>query len=160
MSTTGTTSLAPEGLESGAPPQGVIELSDDELEGLIASFAAVSNAGPSDNGPSASWVTTLPDTSGDWEFARRLSTELNREEIPGDRELAWKLFVELNREALKTLGDRALVDLVSDYKDVEEGDACEGEDAAAPGDKEEEGTAAIDGPPEQAVVPPSPPPSA
>jgi len=52
------------------------------------------------------------------------------------------------------------VDLVSDGEDVEEGHIGEGEYAAVPGDKEEEGTTAIDGPPEQAVVPPSPPPSA
>lgn len=109
MSTAGTTSLAPEGLESGAPPHGVIELSDNESKGLMASFVATANSGPS-----VPRVTTAPDTSGDWEFARRLSTELNREEIPSDRKFAQKLFVELNREALGTPGDRALVDLVSD----------------------------------------------
>ena len=83
MSTAGTTSLAPEGLESGAPPHGVIELSDDESEGLVASFVDTANSGPS-----VPWVTTTPNTSGDWEFARRLSTELNREEIPSDSEFA------------------------------------------------------------------------
>ena len=46
----------------------------------MASFAATA-----DTGPSIPRVTTTLDTSGDWEFARRLSAELNREEIPDDR---------------------------------------------------------------------------
>ena len=48
----------------------------------------MSNADPSNVGPSTSWVTTLPNMSPDLEFARWLSTELNWEEILGDRELA------------------------------------------------------------------------
>ena len=50
-------------------------------------------------------VATIPDTSGDREFAHRVSIELNREEIHGDGELASKIFVELNREALGIPGD-------------------------------------------------------
>ena len=38
------------------------------------------------------------------------------------------------------------MDLVSDDKDVKEGHTSEGEEAATPGDKEEEGTVAIDRP--------------
>jgi hypothetical protein len=64
-STAGIASLAPEGLGLGAPPQGVIELSDDESEGLIASFTGVGGTSPSDAGPSTPQVTTLPDMSGD-----------------------------------------------------------------------------------------------
>ena len=86
--TVGITTLAPEGPESNAPPKGVIELSDDESEGLIASFAATASTGPSNAGPSAPRGTAVTDTSGDWEFARWLSAELNREEIPGNGELA------------------------------------------------------------------------
>jgi len=71
----------------------------------------------------------MPDMSGDWEFAR-------------------KLFIELNQEAIRIPSDGALVDLVSDEEEV------------VPGDKEEEeGTTAVDEPSEQAIMPPSSPPS-
>jgi len=157
VSTAGIAILAPEGLEPSAPPKGVIELSDDESEGLIASFAATVGTGPSDVGPSAPQVTTTPNTSDDWEFARRLSTELNWEEIPSNKELAQKLFVELNREALDTPGDGALVDLVSE----DEGDTAAGTgkvvEETTPNDEEEEGVIAPDGSPEQNAVPPGPP---
>jgi hypothetical protein len=83
----------------------------------------------------------VPDTSGDWEFAH-------------------KLFVELNWEAIETPGDGALVDLVSDNEEATEDDADEGEKEVTLGDEEEEGTVAVDGPSEQAAVPPNPPPSA
>ena len=125
--------LAPKGPESSALLKGVIELSDDESKGLIASFAATAGAGP--------------------------SAELNREEIPGDRELAWKLFVELNREAIGIPGDGGLVDLVSDDEGVAAADAGE-EKEVVPGDEEKEGTLADNGLPEQTAAVPSPPPSA
>ena len=90
--TTGIATLAPEGLESSASPKGVIELCDDESEGLNASFTATTSTGFSNASPSAPRDTAILDTSGDSEFACRLSAELNWEEIPGDRELAQKLF--------------------------------------------------------------------
>ena len=96
VGTVGITTLAPKGPKSNVVPKGVIELSDDESEGLIASFAATASTGPSNVDPSAPRGTAVPDTSGDWEFARWLSADLNREEILGDGELAYKLFVELN----------------------------------------------------------------
>jgi hypothetical protein len=157
---TGIASLAPEGLGSGALPQGVIELSDDESEGLIASFTATGGTGPFDASPSTPRVTTLPDMSGDWEFACRLSMELNREEIPGDKELAQKLFVELNREALGTTGDGALVDLVSDDEDIAAAGINGEAEKAVSSDEEEEDAATHNRSPEQADAPPSPPPSA
>jgi hypothetical protein len=127
-------------LESSALPRG-IELSDDESEDLIAPVAATAtSAGPSEAGPSAPRVTAVPNTSGDWEFTR-------------------KLFVELNQEAIGIPDDGALVDLVSDDEEAMEDDTCEGK-KVTPDDKVEEGTTTIDGSPEQAVVPPSPPPSA
>jgi hypothetical protein len=52
------------------------------------------------------------------------------------------------------------VDLVSDEEDHGEPNADEAEEDVAPGDKEEEGNAANDGPLEEGVVPPNPPPSA
>ena len=60
------------------------------------------------------------------------------------------------------------MDLISDEEDYGEPDAGEAEEVAAlggeedavPCDKEEEGTAADDGPPKQAVMPLGPPPSA
>jgi hypothetical protein len=83
----------------------------------------------------------MPDTSGDFEFAH-------------------KLFIELNREAIGIPGDEALVDPVSDDEKATEDDVGEGEKEVAPGDKVEEGTTMVDRPPEQAAMPPSPPPSA
>ena len=111
----------------------MIELSDDESKGLIASFAATAGAGP--------------------------SAELNREEIPGDRELAWKLFVELNREAIEIPGNGALVDLVSDDEGVVAVDAGEEKEVILD-DEEKEGASADVGLLEQTAVVPSPPPSA
>jgi hypothetical protein len=71
---------------SNMAPQGIIELSDDESEDLIASAAATVGTGPSEAGPSVPRVTAVPYTSGDWEFAHKLFVELNREAIgiPGD----------------------------------------------------------------------------
>jgi hypothetical protein len=126
---------------SNMPPQGIIELSDDESEDLIASTAATVGADPSEARPSTPRVPAVPNTSGDWEFAR-------------------KLFVDLNWEAIGIPDDGALVDLVSNEEEAVEDDASEGKKEVTPGDKVEEGTVAIDGSPEQAVVPPSPPPSA
>jgi hypothetical protein len=63
-SVVGITTLALEGPESSAPLKGVIELSDDESEGLIASFTAPASVDPSSTGPSTAWVTTVPNTSG------------------------------------------------------------------------------------------------
>jgi hypothetical protein len=83
----------------------------------------------------------MPNTSGDFEFSH-------------------KLFIELNREAIGIPGDEALVDPVSDDEKAMEDDAGEGEKEVAPGDKVEEGTAMVDKLSEQAVMPPSPPPSA
>lgn len=80
--------------------------------------------------------------------------------MSGDWELARKLFVELNWEAIGIPGDGALVDLVSDEEDHGEPNADEVEEDVAPGDKEEEGNAANDGPLEEGVVPPNPPPRA
>ena len=118
----------------------------------MASFIAITNTGPF-----APWVTTTPNTSGDWEFARWLSVELNQEEIPSDRELAQKLFVELNREALGIPNDGALVHLDSDDK----GDMATGigevAEGIAPNDKEEEGAIAPDGSLEQNAMPLGPP---
>ena len=125
--------LAPKGPESSALLKGVIELSDDESKGLIASFAATAGAGP--------------------------SAELNREEIPGDRELAWKLFVELNREAIEIPGNGALVDLVSDDEGVVAVDAGEEKEVIL-GDEEKEVASTDVGLPEQTATVPSPPPSA
>ena len=45
-STAGIATLAPEGLESSALLKGVIELSNDELEGLMASCAATATLVP------------------------------------------------------------------------------------------------------------------
>ena len=115
-------------LESSEPPRGIVELSDDELKDLTASVVAAASASLSEAGPSAAWVTAMPDMSGDWEFAR-------------------KLFIELNQEAIRIPSDGALVDLVSDEEEV------------VPGDKEEEGTTAVNEPSEQAIMPPSSPPS-
>ena len=53
-----------------------------------------------------------------------------------------------------------MADLVSDDEEAKEDNANEGEKEVAPGNKEEEGTMAVDGPPEQATTAPSPPPSA
>ena len=71
-SAAGIVTLAPEGPESSVPLKGVIELSDDESEGLIAFFTATADTGPSDAGPSTPRVPTVPNTSGNWEFARWL----------------------------------------------------------------------------------------
>ena len=60
-----------------APPQEVVELSDDESEGLIASVIAATSTGPSDLGPSTPRVVAKLDTSGDLELARKLFIELN-----------------------------------------------------------------------------------
>ena len=69
-----------------APPPEVVELFDDKSEGLIDSVAVAASTGPSDLGPSVPRVTVVPDMSGDWELARKLFVELNREaiRIPGD----------------------------------------------------------------------------
>ena len=83
----------------------------------------------------------MPHTSGDWEFAR-------------------KLFVELKQETIVIPGDGALVDLVSDNEEAMEDDTDECEKEVVLGNEEEEGTMAVDGPPEQATTAPSPPPSA
>ena len=64
-SAAGIITLAPEGPESSVPLKGVIELSDDESEGLIASFTATANTGPFDASPSTPRVPAVPDTSGD-----------------------------------------------------------------------------------------------
>jgi hypothetical protein len=98
--------------------------------------------------------------SGDWEFACRLSTELNWEEILGDKELAQKLFIELNREALGTTGDGALVDLVSDDENIATVGINGEAEKVVSGDEEEEDAMTHDGSPEQANAPPNPPPSA
>ena len=108
---------------------------------MTASVTAAASIGPSEARPSAPWVTAMPDTSGDWEFAR-------------------KLFVELNWEAIGIPSDGALVDLVSDDEEATEDDADEGEKEVVLGNEEEEGTMAVDGPLEQATAAPSPPPSA
>ena len=68
-SAAGIVTLAPEGPESSVPLKGVIELSDDESDGLVVSCVATATIGPSDAGPSTPWVTAVPDTSGDWEFS-------------------------------------------------------------------------------------------
>jgi hypothetical protein len=118
----------------------VVELSNDELEGLITSVIVTASAGPSDPGPSIPWVIVVPDTSGDYELAR-------------------KLFIDFNQEAIGIPGDEALVDLVSD-EDSKEPDANKAEEDTATGDEEEEGTTVDDEPSEQGVMSPSPPPSA
>ena len=69
----------------------------------------------------------MPDTSGDWEFAR-------------------KLFVELNREAIGIPGDGALVDLVSDDEEAMLGD-----------EEKEGTTAVNEPPEQAAVPPSPPP---
>ena len=53
-----------------------------------------------------------------------------------------------------------MVDLVGDDEEATEDDADEGEKEVVLGNEEEEGTMAVDGPPEQATAPPSPQPSA
>ena len=84
---------------------------------MTASVTAAASIGPSEAGPSAPWVTAVPHTSGDWEFAH-------------------KLFVELKQEAIVIPGDGALVDLVSDNGEAMEDNADEGEKKVAPGKKE------------------------
>lgn len=111
------------------------------MGGLVTSVAATASAGPSNVGPSTPRVAVVPDTSGDWEFAQ-------------------KLFVELNREAIGIPGDGALVDLVSDDEDIMEADTGKVEKEVTLGNKEEEGTAADDGPSEQVALSLCPPPSA
>jgi len=66
----------------------------------------------------------------------------------------------LNWEAIRIPSDGALVNLVSDDKDIMEANAGEAEKEVTSGDKEEEGAMADDGPSQQAIVPPNPPPSA
>ncbi|CAD6213234.1 unnamed protein product [Miscanthus lutarioriparius] len=51
--------------EDSVPPWGVIELSDDESDGLVASIAAAANIGPSEASPSPPRVAAVPNTSGD-----------------------------------------------------------------------------------------------
>ncbi|CAD6219105.1 unnamed protein product [Miscanthus lutarioriparius] len=132
---------APEESESNVLSQGVIELSNDEPEDLIASIAVAASTGPSKARPSTPRVAIMPDTSDDWEFAR-------------------KLFVELNREAIGIPGDGALVDLVSDNEDTMEADAGKAKKEVAPDGEGEEGDATADDRlPEQTAVPPSPLPS-
>ena len=53
-----------------------------------------------------------------------------------------------------------MVDLVSDNEEAMEDDTDECEKEVVLGNEEEEGTVAVDGPPEQATTAPSPPPSA
>lgn len=130
---------APGEPKSNAPREGVIELSDDESEDLIASLAAAVSARPSKARPSTPRVAAVPNTSDDQEFAR-------------------KLFVELNWEAIGIPGDGALVDLVSDNEETVEADAGEAKEEVALGGEEED--AADDRPSEQDAVPPSPSPSA
>ena len=48
-----------------ASPKEVVELTDDESKGLIASVAATASTGPSDPDPSIPRVTTVLDMSGD-----------------------------------------------------------------------------------------------
>ena len=81
VSTEEITAPALEEPESNALPRGVVELSDDEPEDLTASVTTAASIGPSEARPSAPWVTAMPDTSGDWEFARKLFVELNWEAI-------------------------------------------------------------------------------
>lgn len=70
----------------GVQAKRVIELFDDESEDLVASFAATTDAETSGAGPSTHQDAVVPNTSGDFEFARQLFIELNREVmgIPGD----------------------------------------------------------------------------
>ena len=132
---------APEESESNALSQGVIELSDNEPEDLIASIATATSAGPSEAGPSTPRVAVMPDTSGDWEFAQ-------------------KFFVELNWEAIRIPDNRALVNLVSDDEDTMEADAGKAKKEVTPDGEGEEGDATADDRlPEQTAVPPSPLPS-
>ena len=63
--------------ESNAPPEGVIGLSNDESEDLIASLVATTNTSPYEARPSTPWVTVEPNTSGDLEFTQKLFVELN-----------------------------------------------------------------------------------
>jgi hypothetical protein len=60
------TALALAKPESSTPPRGIIELSDNELEDLIAPVTIIAaSAGPSEAGPSAPQVTVVPDMSND-----------------------------------------------------------------------------------------------
>jgi len=52
-----------------APPKEVVEIFDDESEGLVASITADASTSPSDADSCAPRVATMPDTSDDWELA-------------------------------------------------------------------------------------------
>lgn len=127
-----------EALGPNVLPKVVVDLSDEESEGLIASVTTTTDTGPSDPGPSIPRVTIVLDMGGDWELAR-------------------KLFVEMNLEAIEIPGDGASVDLISDKEDYGEPNASKVEEDAASGNKEEEGTMADDELSDQAGVPPSSP---
>jgi hypothetical protein len=84
---------------------------------LVAPIPAATSANPSGASPSTPRVAAVANTSGDWEFAR-------------------KLFIELNREAIGIPDDWALVDLVSDDEDVAIAYASKAKEVT-PGDDEE-----------------------
>lgn len=110
------------------PSKVVIEVSDDESKGLVASIATT-YAGPSKAGPSTPRAAVVPDTSGDWEMAQ------------------W-LFIDLIREAIDIPGDGGFIDLVSNEEDYREPSTSEAKEGTAPGDDMEEGTVADDEQPE------------
>ncbi|CAD6342248.1 unnamed protein product [Miscanthus lutarioriparius] len=118
----------------------VIELSDDESEGLAA-LDVPTSAVPAEASPSAPRIFAHPGTSGDEEFARAL-------------------FITLNREALGIPGDGGLVDLVSDEEDYGASSGGEQEGGVASGEEKKEEAASGDASPFQATASPSPPPSA
>jgi hypothetical protein len=116
----------------------VIDLFDDESDGLIASFTAAADAGTSSTGPLTREDTAVPNTSGDFEFARQL-------------------FIKLNREAMGIPSDDSLVVLSSD-EDYRASDAGEVEEDTGSDGEDEKGQ--IDeAPAEQRTSSPSPPPS-
>lgn len=98
MSTEEVAARALEASGPNAPPMEVVELSDDESEGLMASIASATSTGPSNPSPSIPPIIIVPYTSDDFELAQ-------------------KLFVEPNREAIDIPSDGALIDLISDEED-------------------------------------------